>query len=166
MTHYRWHRGRRCQWRGIEGGGVSDNDGGRGQRQGSGMMMGSLPVASRPKAGTTRCRGRRQRHRGRRRRWRSIEGGSGAEGGKLGQPDGANQNFTVIRFCVGGVTPLIPDTLLVSADIVQPIPIIFCIGWLTSADTDMLSLYITPTHHCSDRAPQWWRLLFRLRLTF
>jgi hypothetical protein len=41
-------------------------------------------------------RGRRQRHRGRRRRWDGIEGGGGAEGGKLGQPDSANQNFTVI----------------------------------------------------------------------
>jgi hypothetical protein len=28
---------------------------------------------------------------------RGIEGGGGAEGGKLGQPNGANQNFTVIR---------------------------------------------------------------------
>jgi hypothetical protein len=41
--------------------------------------------------------GRRQRHRGRRRRWHGIEGGGDIEGGKLGQPNGANQNFTVIR---------------------------------------------------------------------
>jgi hypothetical protein len=57
------------------------------------------------------------RRRGRRRRWRGVEGGGGIEGGKIGQPDGTKPNFTAIK-----VSPLIPDTLLVSADIVQPIP--------------------------------------------
>jgi hypothetical protein len=52
---------------------------------GSGTTTGALPVVS------------RQRHRGRWRRWCSVEGGGGAEGGKLGQPDAANQNFTTIR---------------------------------------------------------------------
>jgi hypothetical protein len=80
--------------------------------------MRALPVVSRPKAGTTRHRGRRQRYRGRRHRWRGIEGGDGAEGEKLGQPDGANQNFTMIRVSCRGVPPHIPDTLLASADIV------------------------------------------------
>jgi hypothetical protein len=32
-----------------------------------------------------------------RRRWHDVEGGDGAEGRKLGQPDGANQNFTAIK---------------------------------------------------------------------
>jgi hypothetical protein len=122
-------------------------------------------------------------HQGRRRGRRGVEGGGkGTEGGgvdgaasreaaaqrvgNLGSLTAQTKISLWLGFCVGGVTPLIPDTLLVSADIVQPIPIIFGIGWLTSADTDMLNLYITPTHHCSDRAPQWWRLQFRLRLTF
>jgi hypothetical protein len=130
----RWqrHRGRRRRWRGVEGGrvrngdGVGDDDGGTtggveadggvdngvgamgsgmvrqgwGRRRGSGTTMGALSAVLRPKAGTARRRGRRQRHRGRRCRWRGVEGGGGAEGRKFGQPDG-----------VGGVTPLIPDTL-------------------------------------------------------
>jgi hypothetical protein len=67
---------------------------GRGWRQGSGMMTGALSAASRPKAGSKMGLAR----------WRSVEGGErgtegggGTEGGKLGQSDGANQNFTVIR---------------------------------------------------------------------
>jgi hypothetical protein len=99
--------------------------------------------------------------------------------GNLGSLMAQQKNSPRLRFCVGGVTPLIPDMLLVSADIVQPIPkmwfivsadvsqpipIIFCINWLTSVDTNMLSLYIPPAHHYSDRAPQWRRLLFRPRL--
>jgi hypothetical protein len=96
--------------------GVRDDDGGTtggveaegGVGNGVGMMA--------------RRRGRRQRHRGRQRRWRGIEGGGGTEGGKLGQPDGANENLPRLGFHVGRVTPLIPDTLLVTADIVQSIP--------------------------------------------
>jgi hypothetical protein len=56
-----------------------------------------------------------------------------------------------LGFHVGGVTPLIPGTFLVSAelcqpipimrfmisaDLIQPIPKIFCIGWVTPADTN------------------------------
>jgi hypothetical protein len=52
-----------------------------------------------------------------------TEGGDGVEGRKIGQPDGAKTNFTTIRVSRrGGATPLIPSTLLVSADIVQSIP--------------------------------------------
>jgi hypothetical protein len=85
--------------RGTEGGsidGVASREAGLGMTMGSGMTTGSLLAASRLKAGTAQRRGRRQRHRGRRRQWRGIEGGGSAEGGKLGQPNGTNQNFTVI----------------------------------------------------------------------
>jgi hypothetical protein len=66
---------------------------------------------------------------------------------------------------VGGGTPLIPGTLLVSADVIQPIPkisfmvsadvsqpipIIFCIGWITPAVTNKARPI--NTHHCLDRA--------------
>jgi hypothetical protein len=62
-----------------------------------------------------------------------------------------NQISPRLGFNVGGVTPLIPDTFLVSAelcqsipimrfmvssDLIQPIPKIFCIGWIMSADTN------------------------------
>jgi hypothetical protein len=52
---------------------------------------------------------------------------------RLGSLTVQNQILPRLGFRVGGGTPLIPDTLLVSADV---IPIIFCIGWLTSADTN------------------------------
>jgi hypothetical protein len=52
---------------------------------------------------------------------RGTEGGSGVEGGKIGQPDGAKK-FTTIRVSRWRGTPLIPDTLLISTDIVQSIP--------------------------------------------
>jgi hypothetical protein len=76
----------------------------------------------------------------------------------------------------GGVTHFIPGVLFVSAniaqpipkmlfivlaDVSQPIPIIFCIGWLTLADTNRAqSINKPPARHCSDRPPQWWRRLF------
>jgi hypothetical protein len=73
------------------------------------------------------------------------EGGGSVEGGgaEVGQPDGAQKTSPWLGFHVGGGTPLIPGTLLVSADVIQsipkisfmvsadvsqPIPIIFCIG--------------------------------------
>jgi hypothetical protein len=70
---------------------------------------------------------------------------------RVGSPMAQKQISPRLGFCVGGGTPLIPGTLLVSADVIQPIPkisfmvsadviqpipIIFCIGWLTSADTN------------------------------
>jgi hypothetical protein len=42
--------------------------------------------------------------------------------GNLGSLTAQQKNSPQLGFHVGGVTPLIPDTLLVSADIVQPIP--------------------------------------------
>jgi hypothetical protein len=65
---------------------------------------------------------------------------------RLGSLTAQNQISPRLGFCVGGGTPLIPGTLLVSADVIQsipkisfmvsanviqPIPIIFCIAWLT-----------------------------------
>jgi hypothetical protein len=62
-----------------------------------------------------------------------------------------NQISPRLGFCIGGGTPLISGTLLVSADVIQPIPkisfmvstdviqpipIIFCIDWLTPDDTN------------------------------
>jgi hypothetical protein len=62
-----------------------------------------------------------------------------------------NQRDSAIRVSRRRVTPLIPGTFLVSAelcqpipimrfmvsaDLIQPIPKIFCIGWVTSADTN------------------------------
>jgi hypothetical protein len=72
-------------------------------------------------------------------RWCGIEGGGrGTKGGGVdgeasreaaAQRAGNLGSLTMqtkisprLEFQVGGVTPLIPDTLLVSADIVQPIP--------------------------------------------
>jgi hypothetical protein len=49
--------------------------------------------------------------------------GAPKEAGKIGQPDGAKNFLTGIRVLRwGGVTPFIPDMLLVSSDIAQPIP--------------------------------------------
>jgi hypothetical protein len=91
---------------------VRDGAMGRRRRRGSGTMMGISPAASRPKTGSrmglatamARRQGRQRRDRGRRHRWRGVEGGSGGtdggggvEGGKIGQPDRAKPNFTVIR---------------------------------------------------------------------
>jgi hypothetical protein len=66
----------------------------------------------------------------------------------------------------GGVTHFIPELLFISADIEQPIskmlfivsadvsqpmPIIFCIGWLTSTDTKKAQpINKPPAHNCSD----------------
>jgi hypothetical protein len=95
--------------------------------------------------------GRRQRRWGRRRgrltgverRWRS--------GAEVGHPDSAKPRDSAIRVsCRRGYSPytqsffvptelcqLIPIMiLLVSADLIQPIPIIFHIDWVTSADTN------------------------------
>jgi hypothetical protein len=143
----------------------SDGATGSGMAMGSGTTTGTPQAASRLKARSGMGLAMVQ-HQGRRwgwwRWWRSIEGGDegtegggGVEGRKIGQPDSAKWNFTAIRVSRRHRTPLIPDTLLVSAgivqsipkmwfmasaDIIQPIPIIFHIGWLTSADTNMLSL--------------------------
>jgi hypothetical protein len=127
--------------------------------------MGALPVVSRLKVGS--ATGLAQRC--------GVEGGGvdGAVSREVAAQRARNMGNLMAQtkisprlgFRVSGVTPLIPNTLLVSADIVQPIPIIFSISWLTSADTNMLSLYIIPTHHYSDRAPQWRWLLFQPRAT-
>jgi hypothetical protein len=57
-------------------------------------MTVTLPAVLRPKAGSTMGLAR---WRGIEGEGRGTEGGGGIEGGKHGQPDGANQNFTVIR---------------------------------------------------------------------
>jgi hypothetical protein len=85
---------------------------------------------------------------------------------RLGSLTAQNQISPRLGFRVGGGTPLIPDTLLVSADVIQPIPIIFCIGWLTSANTNKarpINIAHTPLFWWST---QWRRLLFRLRELF
>jgi hypothetical protein len=93
---------------------VGDGATGLGMGRGSGTTTGTPPAASRPKEGSVmglatmiaQRRRRRWRHRGRWRRWRGIEGGGGVEGGKLGQPDGTNPNFTVIKVsCRWGYSP-------------------------------------------------------------
>jgi hypothetical protein len=69
-----------------------------------------------------------------------VEGGSPAyeEGGgdaKVGQPDGAKPRDSAIRVSRWrGYSPY-TRSFLVSADLIQSIPIIFHIGWVTSADT-------------------------------
>jgi hypothetical protein len=85
-------------------------------------------------------------------------GGGGIEGAalreaalRLGSLMAQNQISPRFGFRIGGVTPFIPGTFLVStelcqsipimrfmvsADLIQPIPKIFCIGWVTSADTN------------------------------
>jgi hypothetical protein len=50
-----------------------------------------------------------------------IEGGDDAKGKKIGQPDGAKK-ITAIRVSRRCGTSLIPNTLLVSTDIMQRIP--------------------------------------------
>jgi hypothetical protein len=116
-----------------------------GQRRRSGTTTGTPPAASRPKAGSRiGLVTATARHRG---SWWCRERE------KLGSPTMRNQIPPRLGLHVGGgVTPLIPSTLLVSADIAQPIqkmrlmvsadvsqpiPIIFYIGWLMSADTNI-----------------------------
>jgi hypothetical protein len=103
-----------------------------------------------------------------------VEGGSGGIEGaasreaasRLGSLMAQNQISPRFGFRIGGVTPFIPGTFLVSTelcqsipimrfmvstelcqsipimrfmvstDLIQPIPKIFCIGWVTSADTN------------------------------
>jgi hypothetical protein len=70
---------------------------------------------------------------------------------RLGSLTVQNQRDSTIRVSHRRVTPLIPGTFLisaelcqpipimrfiVSADLIQPIPKIFCIGWVTSADSN------------------------------
>jgi hypothetical protein len=82
----------------------------------------------------------------------SREVGGGGEGGdaEVGQPDGAKPNFTVIRVSrrqgyspystflvsVELCQPIPIMRFMVSADLIQSIPKIFCIGWVTSVDTN------------------------------
>jgi hypothetical protein len=47
---------------------------------------------------------------------------------RLGSMTVQNQMLPRLGFRVGRVTPLIPGTFLVLADLIQPIPKIFCIG--------------------------------------
>jgi hypothetical protein len=107
-----------------------------------------------------------------------AEGGSSAEGGAEG---GGGKNSAAWRqeiffrpalgFCIIGVTHFIPGVLFVSTDIVQPIPkmlfvvsadgsqpipIIFCVGWITSADTNKAQpINKLSAHHCFHQLPQW-----------
>jgi hypothetical protein len=93
------------------------------------LATGTLPTASRPKVGS--AMGLARRH--------SVEGeGRGTEGGgvdgaasrevaaqragNLGSLTAQTKISQRLGFLVSGVTPLISDTLLVSADIVQSIP--------------------------------------------
>jgi hypothetical protein len=70
---------------------------------------------------------------------------------RLGSLLGQNKRDSVIRVSRRWVNPLIPNTFLVLAELCQPIPImrfmvstdliqsipkIFCIGWVMSADTN------------------------------
>jgi hypothetical protein len=84
-------------------------------------MTGALPAASRPKAGSAMGLAR----------WRGVEGG-GVDGavsrvavaqraGNLGSLMVQTKISPRLGFCVGGVTLLVADMLLVSVDIVQPI---------------------------------------------
>jgi hypothetical protein len=74
---------------------------------------------------------------------REVAAASREAAPRLGSLTARNQISLRLGFCVGGGTPLIPGTLLVSADVIQPIPkisfmvladviqpipIIFCIG--------------------------------------
>jgi hypothetical protein len=92
-----------------------------------------------------------------------------------------NQISPRLGFHIGGGTPLIPGTLLVSidviqpipknsfmvsADVIQPIPIIFCIVWLTSADTNKAWPINTAHTPLFRPSTQWQRLLFRPRELF
>jgi hypothetical protein len=98
---------------------------------------------------------------------------------RLGSLTVQNQISPRLGFCVGGGTPFIPGTLVVSAyviqpipkisfmvsvDVIQPIAIIFCIGWLTSTDTNK-ARPINTAHTPLFRPSTKWRwLLFRPRL--
>jgi hypothetical protein len=77
---------------------------------------------------------------------------------RLGSLTAQNQRDSVIRVSHQRVTPLIPETFLVSVKLFQPIPImrfmvstdliqqiqkIFCIGWVTSVDTNKPQLINT-----------------------
>jgi hypothetical protein len=70
-----------------------------------------------------------------------VEGGSpayeeGGGGAKVGQADGAKPRDSAIRVSrQRGYSPY-TRSFLVSAELCQPIPIIFCIGWVTSVDTN------------------------------
>jgi hypothetical protein len=74
-----------------------------------------------------------------------------AAASRLGSPTVQNQRDSATRVSCRRVTPLIPVTFLVSAelcqpipimrfmvstDLIQPIPKIFCIDWVTSVDTN------------------------------
>jgi hypothetical protein len=99
--------------------------------------------------------------------------------GKIRQLDGKIFFLSALGFCIWGVTHFIPGVLfvsaniaqaipkmlfIVSADVSQQIPMIFCIDWLTSCDTNKAQpINKPPAHHYSNRAPQWRRRLFRLR---
>jgi hypothetical protein len=81
----------------------------------------------------------------------SREAASREAASRLGSLTTQNQRDSVIRVSRRWVTPLIPSTFFVSTELCQPIPImrfmvsadliqpiskIFCIGWVTSADTN------------------------------
>jgi hypothetical protein len=71
-----------------------------------------------------------------------VEGGSpayeegGGGGAEVGQPDDTKPRDSMIRVLRRrGYSPY-TLSFLVSAELCQPIPIIFCIGWVMSADTN------------------------------
>jgi hypothetical protein len=88
----------------------------------------------------------------------SREAASREAASRLGSLMAQNQISPRLGFHVGGITPLIPGTFLVSAELCQPIsimrfmvsvdliqliPKIFCIGWVTSVDTNKAQLINT-----------------------
>jgi hypothetical protein len=83
-----------------------------------------------------------------------VVGGGGVEGGacrKFLQPDGTKSNSTRFRVSCwrggeGGYS-FILGRFMVSADVSQPIQIVFCIGWLTSADTNIAQPINKPPAH-------------------
>jgi hypothetical protein len=134
-----------ARWRGIEGGGsadgngVGDNNGGTaGGVEAEGGVDNRVGAASREAAEAPR--------EGTALREETAQGV-----GNLGSLMAQTKISPRLGFRVGGVTTLTPDTFLVSAELCRPIPImrfmvladlielipkIFCIGWVTSADTN------------------------------
>jgi hypothetical protein len=98
---------------------------------------------------------------------------------KFGPPDGTKYFLTGARVLrqgggysfytrdsIGIAQPIWKMRFIILADVSRLIPIIFCIDWLTSADTNKAQpINKLPAHHCPDWAPQWWWWLFQLRAT-
>jgi hypothetical protein len=112
---------------------------------------------------------------------REVAAASREAASRLGSLTAQNQISPRLGFRVGRGTPLIPGILLVSADVIQPIPkilfmvsadviqsisIIICIGWLTSVDTNKARAINTAHTPLFWPSTQWRWLLFRPRELF